>query len=390
MKSVFMIIFLVFAFFSCSPEYQKIDKIMEKGVEVVLNHLEPYKIKGEPASLHLEEEFAIDTEKDTIAEAGLADINSFDVDSEGNIYFFQERESEKYLVCKFDEKGRFIKSFIKRGQGPGEIQIPIYQPLSKRNEILIQDYGRRMLFIYDSQGSLAGEIRLKASGAGLSVLIPLENGNYIEFRDCIDPSSKHRCDIMDLRNSSFEEIKELDRGDYGSPFMTSLEKKKGWPRVFIGEISRGMIYMGNESRGYEILIYNLDGKLLKKIRKEYRPADVPEAFKENLLINFPLLKLKDRLIIPDKMPPFHYFFLDDEGRLYVKTYEKGLAENECIHDIFNSAGCFIKRMSLSGYGNWMYPGRDLNKPKLKNHHFYCIREKKSGYKELVVYKMNWN
>ena len=44
-----------------------------------------------------------------------------------------------------------------------------------------------------------------------------------------------------------------------------------------------MIYVGHEKRGYEISIFDLNGNLLKKIRKEYNPADVPDEFKENWL-----------------------------------------------------------------------------------------------------------
>ncbi len=89
------------------------------------------------------------------------------------------------------------------------------------------------------------------------------------------------------------------------------------------------------------------------------------------------------------MPPFHYFFLDDEGRLYVKTYEEGAGKNEFMHDIFNPDGLFIMRKSMPGYGPWIYPGDSLNKAKAKNNRFYCIGEKESGFKELVVYKMTW-
>jgi len=148
-----------------------------------------------------------------------------------------------------------------------------------------------------------------------------------------------------------------------------------------------MIYASNEKRGYEILVYDLDGNLLKKIRKEYKPADVPDEFKENWLINSG--PYKDKLFFPNKMPPFHYFFLDDAGHLYVKTYEKGNKQNEYMHDIFNSDGLFIARVSMAGYGSWIYPGIALNRAKAKKNRFYCIREKESGYKELVVYKINW-
>ena len=131
----------------------------------------------------------------------------------------------------------------------------------------------------------------------------------------------------------------------------------------------------------------MEGNLVKKIRKEYNPADVPNEFKESWLAN--IGRYKDRLVFPDKMPPFHYFFLDDEGRLYVKTYEKGPNKDEYIHDIFNTDGIFIARKSMAGYGRWIYPALSINRAKAKNHRFYCIREKENGYKELVVYRMKW-
>jgi hypothetical protein len=387
MKKLVYLITILFVFSCCGPKQQKVEKVMEGGVEVIVNHLEPYKIKGEPSTLHLKEEFTIDTEKDEIVEVGVTDIRAFDVDSEGNIYFFQERESDRNLVYKFDKNGHFVAPFGRRGQGPGEVQYPIYLNITRQDEIPIQDYGGFKIFVFDRNGTIIKQTRLDLKSAGLRVFYPLENGNYVKFSDYFDPSTKHRYDILDLYNSKFEEIKELDRCDYGPVIAFTQQKKKGSPRVFIFEVSGGMIYLGHENREYEILIYDLDGKLLKKIRKEYNPADAPDEFKENLIANFG--RSKDKLIIPDKMPPFHYFFLDDEGRLYVKTYEKGDNKNECIHDIFNSDGIFITRASIPGFGSWMYPGRDLNRGKAKNHRFYCIREKESGYKELAVYKMIW-
>jgi hypothetical protein len=219
------------------------------------------------------------------------------------------------------------------------------------------------------------------------LLTPLNNGNYLGLWDFVDPSTRHRYDILGLYDLEFAKLSELDRCDYGQVMMASMAKRTGTPRVFIYEIGNGEIYVGHENRGYEILVFGLDGKLVRKVRKEYKPAGVPEEFKENLLVNFG--RYKDRLIIPDTMPPFHYFFLDDEQRLYVKTYERGQAPNECLHDVFNSAGFLIKRISLPAHGDWMYPGRELNRPKIRNGRLYCIREKASGYKELVIYRLTW-
>ncbi|MFX0203156.1 MAG: hypothetical protein ACFFCW_44190 [Candidatus Hodarchaeota archaeon] len=86
----------------CQDKEADVERIMEDGVEVVINHLEPYKIKGKSNTLHLEEEFTIDTENDDIAEIGLTDIYNFDVDSEGNLYFLNRRSGEDF-VFKFNQ-----------------------------------------------------------------------------------------------------------------------------------------------------------------------------------------------------------------------------------------------------------------------------------------------
>ena len=381
----FLFLFLCFVLFSsCEPKQDNIERVIEDGVEVIKNHLEPYKISGESSSLIINEFFTIDTERDEIAEIGLTDINEFDVDSEGTIYFFQERDSDVNLIYKFDNNGNFITSFGKRGQGPGEIQAPIPQRITMQDEIPVQNYGIPKLYVFNRDGTLIREIQISLNIDGTTV--PLENGNYLLFRDYFDPTFKHRYDFLSLYNSKWEEIKELDRIDYG-PFIRITPKKEGSPRVFIYEVTDKLIYVGQEKRRYEILIFDLKGNLLRKIKKEYIPAKVPNEFKENLLINFGTYR--DKLVIPDEMPPFHYFFLDDEARLYVKTYEIGENKHEYIHDVYNSDGIFITRKSMAGYGNWMGPGKSLNRAKAKNHRLYCIREKENGFKELVVYKLKW-
>jgi hypothetical protein len=96
---------------ACGPKTQKVEKTTENGVEVVNNHLEPYKISGEPAGLRLEEEFAIDPEREDLARLGLMEIRSFDVDSKGNVYLFQAPKTQAKLVLQFDRQGNFLRSF---------------------------------------------------------------------------------------------------------------------------------------------------------------------------------------------------------------------------------------------------------------------------------------
>jgi hypothetical protein len=158
--------------------------------------------------------------------------------------------------------------------------------------------------------------------------------------------------------------------------------------AFHWRVADGKIYIGNEQRGYELWVYDLEGRLLRKIRKDYEPVPYPEEFKkqtELLAAREPGLNLVAR----PNTPPFNSFFPDDEGRLYVMTYEHGTNKDEFIHDVFNKDGVLIARVPLGRYGML---GRALNplRATAKNGRFYRVAFKENGYPVLKVYRMAWN
>ena len=89
--------------------------------------------------------------------------------------------------------------------------------------------------------------------------------------------------------------------------------------------------------------------------------------------------------IPEYWPAFNELFACDTGMLFVMTYEKSKNPREFIYDIFNPDGIFIGKLTLGNYGGMYY----ALPVKAKNKRLYCILEKESGFKELVVYKMRW-
>ena len=151
------------------------------------------------------------------------------------------------------------------------------------------------------------------------------------------------------------------------------------------------IFEGNSEREYEIHVYDFNGNLIKKIKKEYSPVPINAENKETILKLFERMpeEIKKTIYFPDNFPPFQrLFFTDDKGRLFVMTYEKGKKPREFIYDIFNSDGAFIGRTGLENYGQDVMQMGPL--PAIsKNGFLYYVREKENGYKELVAYKMNW-
>ena len=87
----------IFLCIYCDHKQEKVERYRENEVEVIVNHLEPYKIMGEQSTFHLEEEFSIDAGKEKMPEIGFADIRDFDVSSEGSIYILSTRAKENFI-----------------------------------------------------------------------------------------------------------------------------------------------------------------------------------------------------------------------------------------------------------------------------------------------------
>ena len=373
--SIFIFFFIFMMFVSCGQKQDKAERIIEDGVEVVINNLEPYKIKGEPSNLLLEEELSIDTESKEIEETGLVDIDYFDIDSEGNIYIVNivSTEPEYKLVLKFDRKGKFISSFGRKGQGPGEVQFVLYFGIDSQDRIIISDHRNKKVLFFSKDGGL---IKERAYGLYFNSMFPLENEKYLFIRNLTDLENNSTSRSLRICNSRFEGRKELDT-------YLLYDPSRGMQVVsdiFEWRIFNRNIYAANDQRGYEILMYDLDGNLRRKIKKEYTPLKYPEDLKKRYIERYGTTR---KIYIPDNLPPFQSFFGDDEGRLFVMTYEKGEKPGEYVFDVFNSEGVFILRKNLIILNNWELQA------KAKRGHLYCVREKESGYKELVVYKMRW-
>jgi len=185
-----------------------------------------------------------------------------------------------------------------------------------------------------------------------------------------------------LYNPEFDEIRLLDtqkvydfntqgtRGIISRPFNTR-------------QISKEYIYVACEDRGYEILKYDLEGNLIQKIRKEYEPIVVSDQViqeKKKLFEAF-----GEKIWFPKFWLPMGNFFLDDDGRIFVKTFDKGENPDEYIFDIFNPEGVFIGHKAM----NILTQGDAYVCAKSRGKYLYCFQEKPDGFREFNVYLMNW-
>jgi hypothetical protein len=380
MKKFFYIILISIFSFSCAPQKHRAEKIIEGGIEIVINHLEPYKIEGEPAHLSLEKELSIDFARDDIGELGIAGAIDFEVDTEGSIYFYNS-DNEGNLIFKFDANGKFLHSFGYKGQGPGEIQFILYTGIDNHNHITVYDHANNKVLLFDQDGQLIKEIRSPADGRSV---YPLGNGNYVCLGNRFSEDRQRLYWVLSVCDQDFTTIQELITQDQ-DPYHIDTNGYRAVNSVpFVKwRKHRDHIFAACEDRGYEILKFDINGRLLQIIRKEYEPVAVPADVISERKKKFS--QFGDKFFFPKHWLPICDFFLDEAGRIYVMTFERGDHPKEYIYDIFNPEGIFMCRKSL----NILFVGDREVCAKAKGRHLYCFQEKPDGFREFVIYRMSW-
>ena len=380
MKKLVCIMLISIITISCAPQKERVEKIVEEGIEVIINHLEPYKIKGESSILTLEKELSIDFARDDIGELGIADAIDFEVDSKGNIYFFYA-DKEGDLIFKFGPQGSYLTSFGPKGQGPGEMQYIIWTGIDSQDNIVVSDNGNRKILIFSNDMSLVKEIRYPSK---VGLLYPLENGNFFGLWDKHPaPSDKYMYVwAFSLYNPEFEEIKLLDTQnvyDFNTQGFRGIISRPYFKR----QISKKNIFIASEDRGYEILKYDLEGNIIQKIRKKYEPVAISSEIIQEREKQYEQYGME--VWFPKYWLPMSDFFLDDDGRIFVRTFERGENPSEYIYDILNAEGLFIARKAM----NIFTLGDTEVCAKSRRGRLYCFQEKQDGFREFKIYRMIW-
>jgi hypothetical protein len=380
MKKSLGAIFLIVILAGCGPRSDQVDRIVENGVEVVLNHVTPYRVAGEALRFRLEREYSVDFGGDEIAGLGLAGAVNFEIDSEGSVYFF-EANKQGDLIFKFDPRGRFQKSFGRKGQGPGEMNDIVWTGVDERDRVVIADNGNRKNLAFSKDGALLQEIKFAPD---LGLQFPLENGNFAGLWDKRPGDSPRFMYswVFSLYDPAFKEIKRLDSQkvyDFNTQGMRGTNARP----FFKLKIGRGYIYVMSEDRGYEILVYDRTGRLVRKIRKEFAPVAISEGTIAERKKQYE--QMGEAVWFSKHWLPVRDFFIDGAGRIFALTFEKAARQGESVCDIFNPDGIFAGRIDL----NISTPGDAEACVKAKNGRLYCFREKPDGFREFVVSRMIW-
>lgn len=363
---------LIFALFSTLLLAQEVKIEKKDGVVIVHNPKKPADFPGIPSTLKLREDLRVGIESGD-ENYMFSQLYSIQVSDEEEIIAY---DGQDVSIKVYDKNGKFIRKFGQRGQGPGEIQRPYRISLADDNTITIMDPRNNRFSYYSIEGKCIKEI---------------PTGKYRPFEAKADSRGYIYGYVLILGKKVTLDLVKFSQEFKPTMTITSREMPKTPPPADLTEFIRFHVLKDDyliwgRTYEYEFNILDKKSKLVRRIIKDYDPIRIT---KDNLIEEFkrryPGKKLPPKVPripdhFPNHFPIFEDFLCDDEGRIYVRTYERD-EEDNVYYDVFDSEGRYFTRFTL--------PFEEKVSIVKKNKMYCMIHGDKEGIPMIKRYEMKW-
>jgi hypothetical protein len=251
-----LLLFIIFVLISC--ESNGVKKVHENGVLVIKNPehglLQNYSVS--PLKFELEQTYGKENEPIEELFSRITDVFS---DEDRNVYILDTKDNR--ILC-FDVNGRFIWSNDKKGEGPGEF---------KRARGMVFD-GQNTFYLCSSSGSQIDKFNINGEYQDRFYLSNLDIGRVF-LHGFIDPNilvtsrtetgkSGIYLFLLEMGESLRVKTKIEIFEDIG------IKLTKGFSTKMEVSVSGGEVRVANVDR-YEFRFYNIEGKVIKKITRDF-------------------------------------------------------------------------------------------------------------------------
>ena len=365
--ALFLPVFIILVSFSGQKTEWKGEIEKRDGITVIKNPKEP---------MYDEDVFSL-VEELSIGEAdGRKDymfslIVSIDVDNKGNIYVLDIKENH---IKVFNSNGRLIRIIGRKGQGPGEFQRPFTVQITAQNEVVIWDVMVRKLHFF----SLDGEYKKSISFEKLfNQPILNSEGNIVSLVNVdVAENPKYELQKLDLELNPLTFYYSFPKQDLVRDGYNSFRSSLKWAVTNNNEI-----VCGHPDEGYDLKIFNPEGKITKYIIKDYTPIKIPaEEIKRATKQQLPPGRFYS---IPKYYSAFRHIIVDEDNRIFVFTRERPKDKVGRYYDVFSPEGKFISKIPIR---HEML----MSKPIIfKGNKLYLVDADEDGYQYVKRYKVTW-
>jgi hypothetical protein len=388
---IFVWIGLLFTFCSQSDDApyipgKKVLTLQEQEyLKVIKNEDKP--VNGE-WDFNLKEEWWVDSAGDN----PLVWVSSVWIDDDGTVYLLDGKYGK---VAVFSSQGKFLFSFGKQGEGPGELMQPGTLFLVGKY-LVIQDIGNRIHY-FTKKGEFVDAFK---SGIYTRPKDFLDEFSFITLRS--NPEKKQEKETLEIYNfktgkkAVIAEVTseipvEASNGEGSRSMNIQIGDKNLSIKVITGiDTCHKEIYFGRNDtytikktdlNGSGLLSFSIGGRKRKPVPLWYK-----KSLLEPIIIGGKKLskELGEKLIknMPDHSNYFNNIVVDETGLIYVYVTDITNKSGQEI-DIFSSQGKYLYHANIELPKGLRSRGTFV----IKGEHLYAFVEEENGNRKLFKYKI---
>ena len=283
----------------------------------------------------------------------------FNTDGDGNFYVSDEGTLR---IQKYSPEGKYLLTIGRRGLGPGEFRSLSVVRFDKDDNLYICDVTRRRIPFFSKEGEFLKQIKMPGPSENIHVnskgLMVAE-----KYEQVLADNSLTMFTTIELLNEELTPLAELykikremavpGRRDLSSraQIMANMINLMVYqPQEFLTLARNDFIYFGYPEK-YEINIFSPEGKLVKKITRDYEPVPVSkkdiknfeeEISQEEELNRAPedfMKELFQLIKYPKYKPAYQSFTLMENG--WLASIVDSVKGEYTIFDLFDQEGRYI-------------------------------------------------
>lgn len=360
-------VLIIFTFCSKNETDAPIIKITD-GLRQIINPANP--ITGIVEEYELVEDLSIGVDEgDTNYVFGYPHLDG--IDKDGNLYIL---DITNFRISKYDSSGKYLLSFGRKGQGPGEFQS-VFNSFFDENmsTYFLQDFGSKRVNRYSNEGTFLGSTKFSGflnrlfSNNNQSQFVFMES-NFDYKNQIVTKTfflySQEGILLDSLFNIQQEIFSPIPGGVvFIKPFEYCMDKNDN-------------IYIVFDDR-YKINKYDSNGKLCFQFWREYQRVKLHEDEKENF---FGAVGDGEKMYRPDA-PEFKFdidkIFAMPNDEIWVLTSTLRDSADRLI-DVFDSDGEYIRKV-------WVKMNFEPIELSLIKNKAYAIFNNEEGYPRVKRY-----
>lgn len=302
-------------------------------------------IWGETASWRLVEELRIGSAEAAGPEL-FGEIADLAIDDYGRIYVL---DSQARQIRVFGADGRHMRTFGRRGSGPGEFERPTGMAWDGDRRLWVVDARNARYAVFDTAGSYqTGELRLLSGW-----MLPWP-GTFDRSGRLLDFAFVGRESVLVRFDAAFAEADTFALPAYeGESYLITRPdgtRVMQMPVPFAPTLTwrldpRGYLWFG-VTAPYRIVQSTLSGDTVRIVDREYTPSPVSAEDRAAAIARLERLAQGTRLDLsrmPDERPAFQKILLDPDGGLWVVPGIGDEAESR-LFDVFDPEGRYLGRV----------------------------------------------